>query len=175
MTPGGHRMRYSPGHILAGRFRIVKFLGRGGMGEVYEAIDLDLRQDIALKVIRPDSSTDPKLLALLRDEVRQARSVSHRNVCRVYDLEHDETTGVVFATMELVRGETLSAMLKRGVRFKPSEARQLLSQIAAGMDAIHAGQMLHMDLKPANVMLGPSAGEIHRAIVTDFGLAKSLG
>jgi eukaryotic-like serine/threonine-protein kinase len=174
MSPSEHRLQYPPGHVLAGRFRIVKFLGRGGMGEVYETVDLDLRQDIALKLIRPESRTDPKLLSLLRDEVRRARSVSHRNVCRVYDLEHDQATGVVFVTMELVRGETLSARLKRDVPFKPAEARQLLCQIAEGMDAIHARGMLHMDLKPANVMLEPSGGETPRAIVTDFGLAKSL-
>jgi hypothetical protein len=108
--------------LLAGRFRIVQFLGSGGMGEVYEAADLDLRQHVALKLIRSESRNDPKLLSLLREEVRQARSVGHPNVCRVYDLERDDASNSIFVTMELVRGETLDARLKRAGRLRPAEA-----------------------------------------------------
>ena len=174
MIPTEPPLSYVPGQILAGRFRIVRFLGRGGMGEVYEAADLDLHQHVALKLIRPESRADPRLLALLREEVRQARSVSHSNVCRVYDLERDDASGVVFVTMELVRGESLRERLKRAGCFQPAEALPLLRQIADGMDAIHARRMLHLDFKPANVMLESSEGKMARAVVTDFGLAKSL-
>jgi serine/threonine protein kinase len=174
MTPTEPPVRYAAGHVLAARFRIVRFLGRGGMGEVYEAADLDLHQHIALKLIRPESRTDPKLLSRLREEVRQARSVSHSNVCRVYDLERDEASGAVFITMELLRGETLSARLRRSGCFQAEEALPVLRQIAEGMDAIHARRILHLDFKPANVMLEFNDTEMLRAVVTDFGLAKSL-
>jgi len=174
MTPSEHQPRFALGHVLAARFRIVKFLGRGGMGEVYEASDLRVRQHIALKVMRPESGAASRLNALLPDEVRQARSVHHPNVCSVFNLEHDEVTGLPFVTMELVRGETLDALLKREGPLQPAEARRILGQIAEGMDAIHAHPMLHMDLKPANVMLDNSGGGAPRVVVTDFGLAKSL-
>lgn len=153
MSPSDDTLRYASGQVLAGRFRIVRLLGVGGMGEVYEAADLDLHRHIALKLIRPESRTDPKLLSLLREEVRQARSVSHCNVCRVYDLGRDEASGVAFVTMELVRGETLRARLRRSGSFQAAEALPLLRQIAEGMDAIHACRVLHLDFKPANVMI----------------------
>lgn len=168
-----HHARYPAGHVLAGRFRIVRLLGGGGMGEVYEAADLVLNQHIAIKLVRPESRTDPRMLSLLRDEVRKARSVSHPNVCRVFDLEQDEVEGVVFVTMELLRGETLEAILRRRKCFTPAEALPVLRQIAGGMDAIHACRVLHLDFKPGNVMLDSRDGEAPRAVVTDFGLAQS--
>ncbi|HEY1497077.1 MAG TPA: protein kinase, partial [Candidatus Solibacter sp.] len=173
MSPSDHPERTAPGHVLAERFRIVRFLGRGGMGEVYEAADLVLNQHVALKLIRPESRTDPRLISLLRDEVRKARAVSHANVCRVYDLERDEVTGLSFVIMELLRGETLHARLNREGPFSPAEALPILRQIADGIDAIHAQQMVHLDLKPANVMLEPQSASAPRAVVNDFGLAQS--
>ncbi len=143
------------------------------MGEVYEAADLVLNQHVALKLIRPESRTDPRLISLLRDEVRKARAVSHANVCRVYDLERDEVTGLSFVIMELLRGETLHARLNREGPFRPADAMPILGQIADGIDAIHAQRMVHLDLKPANVMLESQNGSAPRAVVNDFGLAQS--
>lgn len=173
MSPGEHGARYVPGQLLGSRFRIVQLLGHGGMGEVYEAADLDLNQHVALKLVRPESQESPKLLSLLRDEVRKARSVSHRNVCRVYDLERDDAAATCFVTMELIRGETLHARLRRTGIQTPVRTLPIVRQIADGMDAIHARQMLHLDLKPANVMLESGDTESPRAVVMDFGLATS--
>jgi serine/threonine protein kinase len=147
------------------------------MGEVYEAADLELHQHVALKLIRFELRNDPKYISLLKEEVRQARSISHPNVCRVFTLERDEVSQDVFLTMALLRGETLEKRLRRGP-VDLQEARRILRQIADGMDAIHAHPMLHLDLKPANVMLDSSPGgrtdQASRAIVNDFGLARSL-
>ena len=171
--PPEESVRYTVGHVLAQRFRIVRFIGHGGMGDVYEAADLVLHQHVALKLIRPEVRFEPHMLALLRDEVRKARSVGHPNVCRVFNLERDDTDGVTFVTMELLAGETLHAKLKRGERFTTSSALPVLRQIAAGMDAVHECRILHLDLKPGNVMLGSRTGHIPRAVVTDFGIAQS--
>ena len=158
MAPNEQPVRYSVGRVLGKRFRIVQFLGSGGMGEVYEAADDHLRQRVALKIVRPEKQGDPHMLALLRGEVRKARSVSHTNVCRVFDIEQDEESGVIFIAMELLRGETLSQQIERKGRFTPQEALPTLRQIAAGMDAIHACRILHLDLKPGNVMVEPGDG-----------------
>jgi serine/threonine-protein kinase len=103
--------RFAPGTLLAGRFRIVSALGKGGMGEVYRADDLTLGQPVALKFLPPHLAQDPDRLQRFRKEVAAARRVSHPNVCRVYDIvEHN---GQSFLTMEFVDGEDLSSVLKR--------------------------------------------------------------
>src|SRR3981081_2644442 len=103
--------RFLPGRLLAGRYRIIALLGKGGMGEVYRADDLTLGQPVALKFLPDDAARDESLLERFRNEVRVARRVSHPNVCRVYDIaEHD---GQPFLTMEYVDGEDLGSMLRR--------------------------------------------------------------
>src|SRR5829696_4680662 len=110
-TPDPAGPRFAAGEVLAGRYRVVAPLGRGGMGEVYRADDLTLGQPVALKFLPAHLATDPERLALFRKEVAAARRVSHPNVCRVYDItEHD---GQPFLTMEFVDGEDLSSVLKR--------------------------------------------------------------
>jgi hypothetical protein len=161
--------RFAPGTLLAGRFRIVAPLGRGGMGEVYRAEDLKLGQTVALKFLPDQLSHDPARLAQFHNEVRVARTISHRNVCRTYDI--GDADGRPFLTMEYVDGEDLSSLLRRIGRFPQDKAVEIARQICAGLAAAHERGVLHRDLKPANVMID---GDGHVRI-TDFGLAALAG
>src|SRR5437868_1768941 len=157
--------RFAPGTLFAGRFRIVAPLGRGGMGEVYRADDLKLGQTVALKLLPEHLAHDPARLAQFHNEVRVARTISHRNVCRTYDIGDDD--GRPFLTMEYVDGEDLGSLLRRIGRFPQDKAIEVARQICAGVAAAHERGVLHRDLKPANVMID---GEGHVRL-TDFGLA----
>jgi predicted Ser/Thr protein kinase len=157
--------RFLPGRLLAGRYRIVALLGRGGMGEVYRADDLTLGQPVALKFLPEDATKDEAGLERFRNEVRIARRVSHPNVCRVYDV--GEVDGHTFFTMEYVDGEDLASLLRRIGRLPADKALEIARQLCAGLSAAHAKGVLHRDLKPANIMLD-GRGQV---VVTDFGLA----
>jgi serine/threonine-protein kinase len=151
--------------MLAGRYRIVALLGKGGMGEVYRAEDLTLGQPVALKFLPGEVANDPDRLARFRQEVRLARQVSHPNVCRVYDIA--EANGQPFLSMEYVNGEDLASLLRRIGRLPSAKATELARQVCAGLAAAHDRGVLHRDLKPANVMID----ERGRARIADFGLA----
>jgi serine/threonine-protein kinase len=157
--------RFVPGDMLAGRYRIVGLLGRGGMGEVYRADDLKLKQPVALKFLPERVSADGAALARFYQEVSIARRISHRHVCRVYDI--GETRGLHFLSMEYIRGEELGSLLKRIGRVPQDKAVEIARQLCAGLAAIHENGVLHRDLKPANVMLD-ERGDIR---ITDFGIA----
>jgi eukaryotic-like serine/threonine-protein kinase len=152
---------FSPGEIISGRFRVLRLIGRGGMGEVYEARDLDRDVRVALKTIRPEIASDPKTLARFKQEIELALRVAHRNVCRVHDLErHQPPQGsgkpeIVFLTMELLEGETLADRLRRQGRMTCEEALPLIRQMADGLVAAHSVGVIHRDFKPGNVMLVP--------------------
>jgi serine/threonine protein kinase/formylglycine-generating enzyme required for sulfatase activity/dienelactone hydrolase len=168
--------RFIPGQVLARRFRIVRFIAAGGMGEVYEAEDLTLGENLAIKTIRPGILQDTSALERFKQEVHLARQVTHPNVCRVFDLfNHRDIDGqreTVFVSMELLQGETLAEHIRRNGRFAASEAIPLISQIAAGLHAAHRAGVVHGDLKPGNVILVPdSQTNETRCVITDFGLA----
>jgi eukaryotic-like serine/threonine-protein kinase len=160
------------GDVLAGRFRIVRFIARGGMGEVYEAEDQVLRERVALKTIRPDVANDPRAMERFLREVHLARSVTHPNVARTFDVFHHES--LAFLTMELLTGHTLAERLSKEGRLRPEDALPLIEQMAAALTAAHEAGVVHRDFKSANVMLEPDErrpGGV-RAVVTDFGLAR---
>jgi hypothetical protein len=157
--------RFVPGTLLAGRYRIVGLLGRGGMGEVYRADDLTLGQPVALKFLPPQLSADFERLARFRAEASTARQVSHPNVCRVYDI--GEAEGLTFLSMEFIDGEDLASLLRRIGRLPEDKGLEIARQICAGLAAAHDRGILHRDLKPANVMID---GRGH-ARIADFGLA----
>jgi len=157
--------RFVAGTILAERYRIVGLLGRGGMGEVYRAEDLKLGQAVALKFLPAKFLSDGAALARFHREVRVARQVSHKNVCRVYDI--GEIDGHHFLSMEYIKGEELSSFLRRIGRLPSDKAIQIARQICAGLAAAHESGVLHRDLKPSNVMID----EQGNARITDFGLA----
>ena len=157
--------RFVPGTIFGERYRIVGLLGRGGMGEVYRADDLKLAQPVALKFLPDRLLSDGAALARFHREVRVARQVSHKNVCRVYDI--GEVDGRHFLSMEFIRGEELSSLTRRIGRLPQDKAVQLARQICAGLAAAHEAGVMHRDLKPANIMID----ELGNARITDFGLA----
>ncbi len=164
---------FSPGQILAGRYLVEGFLARGGMGEVYRVLDQELGVTVALKTILPRSSGDPVTLDRFRREIQIARQVSHRNVCRIFDLGKNVGPGgeeTVFLTMELLQGRSLRARLRDGV-MGPAEALDVVEQLAAGLGAAHRKGIVHRDLKPSNIFLVPE-GEETRVVIADFGLAR---
>jgi serine/threonine-protein kinase len=156
--------RFVPGTLLAGRYRIIGLLGRGGMGEVYRATDLTLGQSVALKFL---PAFDERMLERFHSEVRIARQVSHPNVCRVYDIGQAE--GMPFLSMEYVDGEDLSSLLHRIGRLPNDKAIELTRKICAGLAAAHDKGVMHRDLKPQNIMLN-KRGEV---LIMDFGLAAA--
>ena len=158
--------RFTPGQVLAERYRIVALAGRGGMGEVFRAEDLTLGQTVAMKFLPERLSQDATALERFRAEVRNARQVSHPNVCRVFDI--GETDEALFLTMEYVDGEDLASVVRRVGRLSPDKATEIARQICAGLAAAHERGVIHRDLKPANVMLDGD-GKIR---ITDFGLAE---
>jgi len=161
--------RFVPGAILVERYRIVGLLGKGGMGEVYRADDLKLGQAVALKFLPDHLLTDDAALARFHREVRIARQVSHKNVCRVYDI--GETDGRHFLSMEYIKGEELSSLLRRIGRLPVDKSTQLARQICAGLNAAHDVGILHRDLKPANVMIDADGRNTfeHRLVEMCYG------
>jgi len=163
------------GTVLESRFRVVRMLGRGGMGEVYEAVDVALGARIAVKTLRLEPGSTEVRLQRFRREILLARRVSHPNVCRVFEL-HLGSPGEppLFLSMELLEGETLAERLRRDGPLPEPVARELVTQIASGLAAAHQEGVLHRDLKPSNVMLVPLRGGSERAVVTDFGIAREM-
>ena len=157
--------RFVPGTILAERYRIIGLIGSGGMGEVYRADDLKLSQPVALKFLPNQFLSDGAALARFHREVRVARQVSHRNVCRVYDI--GEVDGQQYLSMEFIKGEELSSLLRRIGRLPADKAIEIARQLCAGLAAAHERGVLHRDLKPANVMIDAD-GNVR---ITDFGIA----
>lgn len=154
-----------PGTLVAGRYRVIALLGRGGMGEVYRATDLTLGQSVALKFLPEDAARDEHFLERFHNEVRVARQVSHPNVCRVYDI--GEAEGVPFISMEYVDGEDLGSLLLRIGRLPAQKALEITRKLCAGLAAAHERGIIHRDLKPHNIMLNKRGD----AVIMDFGLA----
>jgi serine/threonine protein kinase len=160
---------FTPGTILADRYRIIGLLGRGGMGEVYRADDLKLGQPVALKFLPPKLADDPVRRERFFAEVRITRQLSHPNICRVYDIQ--EIEGRHFLSMEFIDGEDLASLLRRIGHLSNEKALDIARQLAAGLAAAHERGVLHRDLKPANIMLDGHG----RVRITDFGLAIAVG
>ena len=169
------------GEVICRRFQIVRPLGRGGMGEVYLADDLELRDPIALKTILPAQAMDDATRNRFRQEIYLARHVTHRNVCRIFDVyrhaalcEDGTEQDVLFVTMEYLAGETLSSRLHREGPLPFAEAVSVATQLADGLGAAHQAGIIHRDFKSANVMLVKDAAGDTRAVITDFGIAQTL-
>jgi serine/threonine-protein kinase len=150
--------------LVGGRYRIVRWLGGGGMGRVYEALDTELELKVALKVL--NAATAGEALERFRNEVRLTRQIQHRNVARMYDIGVHE--GQRFLTLEMIEGDPLTRELGRGpmpwARLAP-----IAEQICAGLAAAHAVGIVHRDLKPDNVLVERAGG---RVVITDFGIAR---
>jgi serine/threonine protein kinase len=161
---------FKPGAIVAKRYRIVRFLAAGGMGEVYEAEDLALQCAAALKTLRVAKVADERALRRFRREILLGHRVTHPGVCRTFDLGLDGP--MPFLTMELLHGETLAARISRDGPLRADEVVPLVAQLAAALTAAHDAGVVHRDLKSQNIMLVPDGGTT-RAVITDFGLALS--
>ncbi|MDE3188565.1 MAG: protein kinase [Acidobacteriota bacterium] len=178
LTPSSHpsHARLAVNALLVDRFQVRQFLARGGMGEVYEAEDLELQMPVAIKVVRPEIADYPGAMSRFKREVHLAKQVTHPHVCRIFDLfRHRDPEGgdVIFLSMELLRGQTLAERLRQSGRLSLDEAVTIIRQVASALDAAHSAGILHRDLKPGNIMLEPGrAGDI-RAVITDFGMAWS--
>jgi hypothetical protein len=158
---------FQPGDVFAGH-RIQGVAGRGGMGVVYRATQLDLDRPVALKLIAPSLAEDPEFRDRFVRESRAAASIDHPNVIPIYYTgEHD---GLLFIAMRYVEGSDLRTLVRAGGRLEPERAARIVAQVGAALDAAHARGLVHRDVKPANVLLG---GEDH-AYLTDFGLTKRL-
>ncbi len=159
------------GTELAGH-RIEGVAGRGGMGVVYRALDLDLGQRVAMKVIADHFAADAEFRERFKREARHAASLrSCAHAATVY--RYGDQDGLVFITMDLVEGPDLGEVLAREGALHPQRAAYLTAQIAEALDAAHARGLVHRDVKPENVLL-ERTGHAERAVLTDFGLAKSL-
>ncbi len=172
-TPRGGTT-FSAGDLVADRYEVVRFLARGGMGEVYHVRDRELGTEVALKTILPAIARNPEAMERFRREILLARKVTHPNVCRIFDLGIHEAPGqesVTFFTMELLRGESLAGRLRHGP-LSEDAALPIVRQIAEGLDAAHRMGIVHRDLKPGNVFLDRSREE-ERVVLTDFGLART--
>src|SRR5215218_6144577 len=171
-----------------GRYEIVALVGRGGMAAVYRAHDTALRRDIALKVLYPQFGGDAALVERFQREAVLAANLDHPNILPIYDV--GETNGLVYIAMRLLSGRSFADMLRLRGALPPSELVPIVEQIASALDYAHARQIVHRDIKPANILIeglgtgdwGLGAGSpnpqspspIPHAVLTDFGIAKSL-
>ena len=163
------------GDVVADRYRIIRMIGRGGMGEVYEADDLLLQERVALKTLRSDLAGNASLLRRFQEEILLARRVTHPNVCRIFEVGTHTPAGrapILFFAMELLEGDTLAVRLRAG-RLTRDEAFPLAVQMADGLQAAHVASIVHADFKSGNVLLVRQRGsDGFRAVITDFGLAR---
>lgn len=162
-----HGMMPAPGDIVANRYTIIKALGRGGMGYVFQAKDNELGIEVAVKMLRPELTRDDEQVRHLRREILAGRAIAHPNACRVFDLGKDAR--FYFITMEYVAGANLEDKLREG-RLATPQAVEMLETVLSVLAAAHKEGIVHRDLKPANLMLDAN----QRIKVMDFGLARDL-
>jgi serine/threonine protein kinase/Tfp pilus assembly protein PilF len=159
---------YPRGSTFANRYKIIEKLGVGGMGAVYRVEDANIGQDIALKLIKPDIASDKKSIERFRNELKTTRMISHRNVCRMFDLA--ETEGTYYITMEFVHGEDLKSLIRRVKQIPEGTAISIAKQVCEGLAEAHRLGVVHRDLKSNNIMIDKEGN----ARIMDFGIARSL-
>jgi tetratricopeptide (TPR) repeat protein/predicted Ser/Thr protein kinase len=161
-------VQLAPGTSIGSRYEIVRLLGQGGMGAVYQAHDKELERQVAIKVIRADMASNPEILRRFKQELILARQITHKNVIRIFDL--GQADGIKFITMEYIEGENLQVVLRGKKKLEPAEAANILAQVCRALEAAHHEGVIHRDLKPQNIMLDKTG----RAYVMDFGIARSM-
>jgi len=156
------------GSIFADRYEVIEELGKGGMGTVYKVFDAKVKEKVALKLIRPDVASDRETLERFSSELRLARQISHRNICRMYDL--GESNGAHYITMEYVHGEDLKSMIRMSRTMSVGAILGIGKQICDGLAEAHGLAIVHRDLKPQNIMIDKGGN----AKIMDFGIARSV-
>jgi serine/threonine protein kinase len=155
------------GSVIAGRYEVLSVLGKGGMGMVYKAHDRMLDETVAIKALRSEFANTPEMLKRFKHEIKLARKVSHRNVCRIHEIGEDG--GVRYISMEYVEGTDIKQLARdRGGFLEADEAFDVAEQAADGLQAIHDVGIIHRDLKTSNIMRDPGG----RVRLMDFGIAK---
>jgi serine/threonine protein kinase/Tfp pilus assembly protein PilF len=156
------------GTTFARRYQIIEDLGRGGMGRVYKVFDTEVREKMALKLLHPDIAADERTIERFRNELKLARAISHRNVCRMFDLGREE--GTYYITMEYVSGEDLKSLIHRIGALPVGKAVSIGKQVCEGLSEARRLGVVHRDLKPQNIMIDREGN----ARIMDFGIARSL-
>jgi len=156
------------GSTFAGRYQIIEELGKGGMGKVYRVLDKKLNEEVALKLIRPEVSSDKQTIERFNNELKLARKIAHRNVGKMYELMED--AGTHFITMEYVPGQDLRGLIRQMGRLTTGKAVSIAGQICEGLEEAHRLGVVHRDLKPGNILIDKDGN----AKIMDFGIARSL-
>ncbi len=156
------------GTLFAGRYQIIEDLGRGGMGRVYKAFDQEVGQKVALKLLRPEVAGDEAMIGRFRNELKLARQITHRNVCRIYDLGKEGRE--LYITMEFVAGEDLKSFIRRVGQVPVRKALDAAKQVAEGLAEVHRLGIIHRDLKPQNIMIDQEGN----AKIMDFGISRTV-
>jgi serine/threonine protein kinase len=156
------------GSTFARRYDIIEELGKGGMGKVYRVFDKKIDEEVALKLIKPEIAADEETIKRFSSELKLARKIAHRNVCKMYDLMEDE--GAHFITMEYVTGEDLKSFIRRSRQLTVGTAIAIAKQVCEGLAEAHRLGVVHRDLKPSNIMIDKEGN----ARIMDFGIARSL-
>ena len=139
------------GELFAGRFELIEELGAGGMGIVYRAYDKQVGEEIALKILHPEIALDERTVDRFRNEIKLARRISHRNVCRMHELHEDGKQ--LFITMEYVSGQDLKGLIRETKGLTAGKAISIAKQVAEGLCEAHNLGVIHRDLKPQNIMV----------------------
>ncbi len=158
----------STGTTFAGRYQIIEELGKGGMGKVYKVLDTEIKEKVALKLMKPEVAADEKTIERFRNELKFARKIAHRNVCKMYDLGDEK--GTRYITMEYVSGEDLKSMIRMTGQLSIGRTISIAKQICEGLTEAHRLGVVHRDLKPRNIMIDRE-GDTR---IMDFGIARSL-
>jgi len=153
---------------FAERYEVIEELDKGGMGKIYRVFDKKIEQEVALKLLRPEIAADSDTISRFKNELKFARNISHRNVCRMYDL--DEEGNAYYITMEYISGENLKSSIRRMERLTIKKAISIAKQVCEGLEEAHRLGVVHRDLKPGNIMIDHE-GNVR---ILDFGIARSL-
>ena len=156
------------GTLFAGRYRIIEELGFGGMGRVYKVHDTELDTLVVLKILLPEVAAEPETISRFRNELKLSREISHKNVCRMFDL--NISNGSYYITMEYVDGESLKSIIQMTKKLSVATAIRLAKKICLGLGEAHRHGVVHRDLKPGNIMVERDGD----AKILDFGLAQSI-
>jgi len=159
---------FSRGSTLAGRYEVIEKLGRGGMGKVFRVVDKTINEEMALKLINPAIASDEKTVERFKNELKFARKITHKNVCRMFDI--NESEGTLYITMEYVPGEDLKSMIRMMGQLSVGRAISIAMQVCEGLSEAHRLGVVHRDLKPQNIMVDKKGN----TRIMDFGIARSL-